>query len=50
LTADPEVPGSILGSARFSESQSVWNVVHAALVRIKEEIFKKKSSGSALEN
>jgi hypothetical protein len=42
LAADPEVPGSILGTARFSEKQWVWNGVHSALVRINEELLERK--------
>jgi hypothetical protein len=50
LDADPEVPGSIPGTIRFSENQSLWNGVHSALVRINEELLERKSSGSGLEN
>jgi hypothetical protein len=42
LAADPEVPGSIPGAARFSEWQWIWNGVHSALVRINEELLEKK--------
>jgi photosystem II stability/assembly factor-like uncharacterized protein len=42
LAADPEVPSSIPGAARFSELQWVWNGVHSALVRIKEELLERK--------
>jgi hypothetical protein len=38
LATDSQVPGSILGAARFSEYQWVWNGVHSALVRINEEL------------
>jgi hypothetical protein len=34
--------GSILGPARFSEWQWVWNGVHSALVRINEELLERK--------
>jgi hypothetical protein len=44
---DPEVPGSIPGSSRFSEKQRVWNGV---LVKTTEELLGRKSSGSGLEN
>jgi hypothetical protein len=30
LATDPEVPGSISGTSRFSEKQRVWNGVHSA--------------------
>jgi hypothetical protein len=30
LPTEPEVPGSIPGSSRFSETQWVWNGVHSA--------------------
>jgi hypothetical protein len=39
-----EVPGSTLGSTRFSEQQCVWNGVHSALVRINEELLGRKVS------
>jgi hypothetical protein len=42
LAADPEVPGSILGAARFPEWQWVWNGDHSALVRINEELLERK--------
>jgi hypothetical protein len=42
LAADPEVPGSIPGAARFSEYQWVWKGVHSALVRINEELLERK--------
>jgi hypothetical protein len=42
LAADPEVPGSIPGTARFSEYQWVWNGVHSVLVRINEELVERK--------
>jgi hypothetical protein len=38
----PEVPGSIPGTARFSEWQWVWNGVHSALVTINEELLERK--------
>jgi hypothetical protein len=41
LAADREVPGSILGAARFSK-QWFWNGVHSALVRINEELLERK--------
>jgi hypothetical protein len=40
--ADPEVPGSIPGAAKFSEYQWVWNGVYSALMRINEELFERK--------
>jgi hypothetical protein len=42
LVAKPEVPRSIPGAFRFSEYQWVWNGVHSALVRINEELLKRK--------
>jgi hypothetical protein len=42
LAADPEVPGSILGSARFSKYHWVCNGVHSALVRVNEELLERK--------
>jgi hypothetical protein len=42
LAAKPGVPGSIPDDTRFSEPQWVWNGVHSALVRIKEELFERK--------
>jgi hypothetical protein len=42
LTANPEVPGSILGATTFSEKEWVWNGVHSALMNINEELLKKK--------
>jgi hypothetical protein len=42
LAANPEVPGSIPGATRFSESQWAWNGVHSALVRINEELLERK--------
>jgi hypothetical protein len=42
LAADPEVPGSIPGAARFSEQLWVWNGVHPALVRINEDLLEIK--------
>jgi hypothetical protein len=42
----PESPGSILSAARFSEWQWVWNGVHAALVRINEELLERKVMAS----
>jgi hypothetical protein len=42
LTADPEVPSSIPGAARFSEYQWVWNGVLSALVWINEELLERK--------
>jgi hypothetical protein len=50
LAANPEVPGSIPVSTRFSEYQLVWNGVHSGLVRINEELLERKSSGFGLEN
>jgi hypothetical protein len=50
LAADIEVPGSILGAARFSDQQWVCNEVHSALMRINEELLERKSSGSGLES
>jgi hypothetical protein len=47
LTANPEVPGSILGATRFSEYQWVWNGVHPALVRINEELLERKVAAPA---
>jgi hypothetical protein len=47
LDANSEVPGSIPGATKVSESQWVWNGVHSALVRINKEL---KSSGSGLKN
>jgi hypothetical protein len=35
---------------QFSEYQWVWNGVLSALVRINEEVLKRKSSDSDLEN
>jgi hypothetical protein len=32
----------IPGAATFSELKWVWNGVHSALVRIKEELFERK--------
>jgi hypothetical protein len=42
LAANPEVPGSIPGTTRFSEWQWDWNGVHSALVRINEELLERK--------
>jgi hypothetical protein len=42
LAANPEVPGSIPGSARFSEYQWVWNGIHSALVRVNEKLLERK--------
>jgi hypothetical protein len=42
LVANPEVPGSISGATRLSESQWIWNGVHSALVRINEELLERK--------
>jgi hypothetical protein len=42
MAADPEVPGSIPGTARFSEQQWVWNRVRSALVRVNEELLERK--------
>jgi hypothetical protein len=42
LAADPEVPGSITGAAKFSEYQWAWNAVHSAFVRINEELLERK--------
>jgi hypothetical protein len=42
LAADPEVPGSFSGAARFSEWKWVWNWVHTPLVRINEELLERK--------
>jgi hypothetical protein len=42
LAADPEVPGSILAAASFSELQWVWNGVHSDLVMINEELLERK--------
>jgi hypothetical protein len=42
LAANPEVPGSIPGVARFSEQLWVWNGVHSALVRLNEELLERK--------
>jgi hypothetical protein len=42
LAANPEVPGSISGAARFSELQWFWNEIHSALVRINEELLERK--------
>jgi hypothetical protein len=42
MAAHPEVPGSILGAARFPELQWVWNGIHSALVRIHEELLERK--------
>jgi hypothetical protein len=42
LSADPDVPGSIPGAARFSEWQCVWNGFHLAPVRINEELLERK--------
>jgi hypothetical protein len=42
LAADPEVPGSILGAAKFLKYQWVWNGVHLALVRINEKLLERK--------
>jgi hypothetical protein len=42
LAANPEVPSSILDATRFSEWQWFWNGVHSALVRINEQLLKRK--------
>jgi hypothetical protein len=42
LAADPEVPDSIPGAARFCEWQWVWNWVYSAFVRINEELLERK--------
>jgi hypothetical protein len=42
VAADPEVPSSITGAARFSQYQWVWNGVYSALVRISEELLERK--------
>jgi hypothetical protein len=42
LAANPEVPGSISGATKFSEYEWVWNGVHSDLVRINEELLKRK--------
>jgi hypothetical protein len=42
LAVNPEVPGSIPGSARFSEYQRVWNGVYSVLVRIYEELLERE--------
>jgi hypothetical protein len=50
VAAEREVPGSILGAARFSEERWVWNGVHSALVRINEELLERKNSDFGLES
>jgi hypothetical protein len=42
VAANPEVPGSIPDSARFSAQQWVWNGVHSDLVRVNEELLERK--------
>jgi hypothetical protein len=42
LAADSKVPGSIPDATRSSDYQWVWNGVHSALVRINEELLKRK--------
>jgi hypothetical protein len=46
MTANPEAPGSILGTTTFSEKQ--WGPLN--LMRINEELLERKCSGSDLEN
>jgi hypothetical protein len=50
LAADPEVPGSIPRSSRFSEKWLVLERGSLSLVRIIEKPLERKSSGSGLDN
>jgi hypothetical protein len=50
VAADPEVPGSIPGAARFSEYQWVWNGVYSAHVRIHEELLERKVAAPVYKN
>jgi hypothetical protein len=40
--ANPEVPGSIPGAARFSDWHWLWSGVHSALMRISEELLERE--------
>jgi hypothetical protein len=50
LAANPQVPGSVPDSARFSRVAVVLERGSLSLVRISEEELERKSSGFGLEN
>jgi hypothetical protein len=49
LATVPEIPGSILGSTRFSEKKCLKRGP-LSLLRITEELLQWESSGSGIEN